>query len=204
MKTSFTIILILLISGASVAQKRIYIYVQDPSLEGYSQYTTAMYGLVTFLDKDESWTSTGHDTYYSKSLNSNIHIRKEENFGWMSNTLDFIMACEKSSNSFNNDSVLYVYVGHNALLDTTVDLQFTDCYDNMLFGCFTENWEGIVDNTLLNTTGFMAPEAYCILPAIIAWSERKHEKEIRRTAAAGYASYQKNTNLPTAQKLFGL
>lgn len=56
---------------------------------------------------------------------------------------------------------------------------------------------------LVSTTGLMAPEAYRVEAAIVAFAEGRSEKKMRIAAAQHYAQYQQ-CSLRAARSLFGV
>lgn len=156
------LIIVVLMASVVQAQKYAFVMIQSPSNAGYDQYYSGMYGLKTWLDQETEWEEVTDDLYFNFNLGAFIEIMvvRDENWYWM--TQVFI----KESGRIN-DSLLFVYVGHNALMEMDPDTLMTNCSDNMIFACLSEAYFGYcMDNTLVNTTGFMAPEAYAIYPAI--------------------------------------
>ncbi len=205
MKKNILILTFVFISLLSQAQRNVFVFIQSPSNAGYNQYDEAKYGLISWLNFDKNFEPIGDDVWHLTSGDAYITILKPE---WTQGTKIFIDKVRGGAQASQNhrDSTLYVYVGHNVLLDRTYDPVSPKhaCYDNMLFGCYTINWEGVVNNTLINTTSLIAPEAYTVLPAIIGWVENKSEEDIRNDAAWGYSLYQDRTNYKEARKLFNI
>ncbi len=189
----------------TLSQKHVFVFMQDYQLNGSSLYYDMSNGMKTWLDGDDNFAYLGEDVWYLTSCDTYISIIKEE---WISSTEMFIREVRDAPTHSESklNSILYVYVGHNVLLDRDHDKISSDdiCYDNMLFGCYTINWEGVVNNTLINTTSLIAPEAYTVLPAIIGWVENKSEEDIRKDAAWGYSLYQRRMNYKKACKLFNI
>lgn len=115
-----------------------------------------------------------------------------------------------------NGPDLMVFVGHNGLMDTFVTKPISIAgqakpgsgKSAMVLACqsdsyFTATIQDLGATPVLMTKGNMAPEAYSLFPAIKAWAEGKPENEIRKSAAAGYAKYQK-IPLRNANWLFGV
>jgi uncharacterized protein YijF (DUF1287 family) len=95
---------------------------------------------------------------------------------------------------------LIVYVGHNGLMDFTVDedaIQRGEAgRDAMVLACrskpYFEPWLSRLDaRPVLLTTGLMAPEAYTLEAAIEGWRAAEPAEQIRERAAAAYHKYQK-------------
>ncbi len=113
---------------------------------------------------------------------------------------------------------LNVYIGHDALMDyfglkdktiqnpekVVVALQS----DSIVLACkskpyFESRLKAIGSHPLVLTTGLMAPEAYTLDAAIMQWAMGKDDNQIRKSAAAAYAKYQK-INLTAAKRLFAV
>lgn len=113
---------------------------------------------------------------------------------------------------------LNVYIGHDALMDyfglkdKTIQNpeQVTDALqsDSIVLACkskpyFEPRLKAIGSHPLVLTTGLMAPEAYTLDAAIMQWVMGKEDNQIRKSAAAAYAKYQK-INLTAAKRLFAV
>lgn len=182
------LLILLLFAKAANAQKQVKVIVQNISNDGYEQYTTARFGLITWLDKDPEWEQLKTDVYYSANHDAYINIERIHNAHWTSRTLEWRNALKTSDIDSNR---LYVYVGHNALLDVFEQDTLTGCYPNMLFGCLTNNWN--VDNTIVDCDWYVAPEAYVVLPAIEAWLQGGSNNHVNEVVTMMYAKYQKIT-----------
>lgn len=115
-----------------------------------------------------------------------------------------------------NGPDLVVFVGHNGLMDTFVTKPISIAGQAkpgtgkfaIVLACqsdsyFTPIIQDLGATPVLMTKGNMAPEAYSLLPAIKAWAEGKPANDIRKSAAAGYAKYQK-IPIRNANWLFGV
>jgi hypothetical protein len=105
-----------------------------------------------------------------------------------------------------NAAELIVFVGHNGLMDHFV-LPSSEAEksnisankkDTMVLACKSKSYfsmplSELGPNQVLMTKGLMAPEAYSLHAAIIAWAENQPANEIRLAAANAYAAYQ---NIP--------
>ena len=107
-------------------------------------------------------------------------------------------------------SELTVYVGHDGLMDFSMDRIFRgDTKSNrqaIVLACaskiyFGPNLRSTGGQPLLWTTGLMAPEAYTLKAALDGWMAGDSGEQIRQRAAKIYAQYQK-INLGAAQRLF--
>ncbi|MEW6733115.1 MAG: hypothetical protein AB1489_17445 [Acidobacteriota bacterium] len=105
---------------------------------------------------------------------------------------------------------LIAYVGHNGLMDFSLDnypLQANDKQrDIVILACASRNYfkppiASAGANPILWTTGLMAPEAYVLKAAIDGWLLKNSKDQIRMKAAEAYSKYQK-CGLKGALRLF--
>ena len=205
MKT-LLILLWLCLSLSLQASKHVFIYVQDYRIEPtYSLYWNMKHGITTYLNNDTTWITIEQNEggqyvkYYNDSLDTYIEAFLSCN--WTKTTMEF-QSDVSSLYDINDNDLLFVLVGHNVMLDTTVSYSYESCYDNMLFGCYTENWDSIIDHSVITTSRMIAPEAYTVLPAIYTWINENTETEIRTAAALGYYSKQLNISLEEVKEMF--
>jgi len=110
---------------------------------------------------------------------------------------------------FGGPSDLLAYVGHDGLMDFSIDQTFKGDSDRkretIILACYSKNYfsshlkqSGALP--LVWTTGLMAPEAYTLHDAIQVWIESKSTSEISLAAAKAYAKYQK-CNIKAARRL---
>ena len=183
------------------AQKRVFIFVQDYRVEPtYSLYWNMKYGITTFLEWSDSYkfverSSDNHYIkYYNKELGLSISCYLA--YDWTASTKAFIEAVKRDPAV--TDSILYVLAGHNELLDWDSKVHSDDCYDNFLMGCFTENWKGVVNSTIISTIRMIAPECYSYMGAIEQWSKGASYQSIINTATTDYYHYQHVDNIFTS------
>lgn len=107
-------------------------------------------------------------------------------------------------------SGLIVYIGHNGLMDFSLDeypYGSSDFHREVLiFACasksyFSEPLRKTGAYPLIWTTGLLAPEAYILKSAVTGWLQKKSGEDIRKLTAQTYAKYQK-CSLKAAEKLF--
>jgi hypothetical protein len=110
---------------------------------------------------------------------------------------------------FAGVSDLIAYVGHDGLMDFSIDQKFkgdnSSKRETIILACYSKNYflphlkqTGALP--LVWTTGLMAPEAYTLHDAITSWIENKPVNEINLAAAKAYSKYQK-CSLRAAQRL---
>jgi hypothetical protein len=102
---------------------------------------------------------------------------------------------------FGGASDLLAYVGHDGLMDFSLQESFTGNTDDqkretIILACYSRNFfSSYLKQTgaspLVWTTGLMAPEAYTLHDAIHEWTENKSSGDVRLAAAAAYSKYQK-------------
>jgi len=107
-------------------------------------------------------------------------------------------------------SDLVVYVGHNGLMDFSVDQTMQkkpgNAHDAIVLACkskpyFQPRLEKLGCRAVLLTTGFMAPEAYTLETAVEGWIAGENAERIAGRAARAYDKYQK-CGLKAAGRLF--
>jgi hypothetical protein len=134
-------------------------------------------------------------------------------------TIDFLKASSgarheqvihlKDTLVFGGASNLVSYIGHDGLMDFSLDETFGAVNDQkrdaIILACYSKSYfssklkvSGAAP--LVWTTGLMAPEAYTLHDALGAWVNGKGAPEVRTAAAKAYAKYQK-CSLKAAQNL---
>jgi hypothetical protein len=107
-------------------------------------------------------------------------------------------------------SGLIVYIGHNGLMDFSLDeypYGSSDFHrEALIFACasksyFSEPLRKTGAYPLIRTTGLLAPEAYILKSAVAGWLQEKSGEDIRKLTAQTYAQYQK-CSIKAAEKLF--
>ena len=111
---------------------------------------------------------------------------------------------------FGGESELVAYVGHNGLMDFSVDIDYktvsTKKKDIIILACYSKNlfFEEIKKanaEPLLWTTHLMAPEAYTLKSVIDGWILEETAGQIEERAAQTYNHYQK-CGIQGARNLF--
>jgi hypothetical protein len=110
------------------------------------------------------------------------------------------LTVEDKSLSIGGAADLPVYVGHDGLMDFTLDeppqRQDERVRPVILLACasreyFREPLRSAGARPLLWTTGLMAPEAYTLAAALEGWIQGESDAQIQERAAAAYHAYQK-------------
>lgn len=191
---------------------------QDPTT---NLYWGALYGVKTHFKKSKEWTyiktiesdnekilervlfkHIASGTYLLADAYDGKHIR--------SATIDFLNACsgknpeslilEAETLSFGGDSGLLAYIGHDGLMDFTLDTTFSPLNamkrDAVILACISKNFfspyiKQTGANPLVWTTGLMAPEAYTLKWLIDGWILEETDEQVRERAAQAYNHYQK-------------
>lgn len=184
-------------------------------------YWGALYGVKTHFKKSKEWTyvksiksnnekilervlfkHTKSGTYLLADAYDGKHIR--------SATIDFLNACsgknpeslifEGETLLFGGDSGLLAYIGHDGLMDFTLNTAFSPLNntkrDAVILACiskifFSPYIKQTGANPLVWTTGLMAPEAYTLKWLIDGWILEETDEQVRERAAQAYNHYQK-------------
>jgi hypothetical protein len=121
-----------------------------------------------------------------------------------------VLKLEKVEIGIAGGSDLVVYVGHNGLMDFTVELpkqkKPVKGKGAIILACkskpyFKPPLSKLGCRSVLLTTGFMAPEAYSLEAALSGWLAGEDAERIRNRAATAYNKYQK-CGLSGAKRLF--
>ena len=184
-------------------------------------YWGALYGVKTHFKKSKEWT-------YVKSIKSNnekilerVLFKHTKSGTYLladaydgkhicSATIDFLNACSGNNQeslilegerlSFGGDSGLLAYIGHNGLMDFSLDNTFSSLNetkrDAVILACISKSFfspyiKQTGANPLVWTTGLMAPEAYTLKWLIDGWILEETYEQIRERAAKAYNYYQK-------------
>jgi hypothetical protein len=150
------------------------------------------------------------DAYRGKEISQAIWGFLEAASGKAGEQLNVEHEARKLTFNSGGSSDLVVYVGHDGLMDFT--LQSTPkARDNrkrkaIILACVSQKYfakplERTGAVPLVWTTGLMAPEAYILSAAIDGWLKKETDEEIRIRAAKAYNSYQ-NCGLKAASNLF--
>jgi hypothetical protein len=133
---------------------------------------------------------------------------------------DFLKASngQKSTNinyedkklGFGGNANLISYIGHDGLMDFSVDVAFKPIThkkkDVIILACYSKNYfskhiQKAQANPILWTTHLMAPEAYTLKSAIDGWLNDETGTQIDERAAQTYHQYQK-CGIKGARNLF--
>ncbi|WP_107038614.1 hypothetical protein [Brumimicrobium mesophilum] len=110
---------------------------------------------------------------------------------------------------FGGGADLFVYIGHNGLMDFDVNPKFKETKiqkDVMILGCYSKSYfkehvKNANANPILWTTHLMAPEAYVLHGALNGYVINETGIQIDERAAQAYNTYQK-CGIKGAQGLF--
>lgn len=100
----------------------------------------------------------------------------------------------------NGNSKLIAYIGHNGLMDFDLDKTYKNVdekkRDAIILACISQDYfskylKDANANPIVWTTGLMAPEAYTIHDALIGYTNKETDEQIRLRAAKAYSKYQK-------------
>ena len=201
---------------------------QDPK---NNLYWGAAYGVKTFFSKkSKEWeliSVVSNPAEYIlerllfKHRSKNVFLLADAYDGQYirQTTIDFLFASSGNKESvmeskgkkiyFGGASNLIAYVGHDGLMDFSINQNFGRSNDKnreaIILACYSKRFfsphlKQTGASPLVWSTGLMAPEAYILHDAINAWVEKRPASEIRLAAAKAYSKYQRCT-LKAAQGL---
>lgn len=198
----------------------------------HNLYWGAGYGVKNFFDKKTSdWklvkTLSTNDTLILERV---LFKHKTEDVYLLADAYDgeFIKICtqkmiesangqhpltipyKKQLLSFGGNSDLLAYIGHDGLMDFTIEPVFykqnIKKREVIVLACYSEYYfidEIIASGAepLVLTTHLMAPEAYSLKAAIDGWIKNETDQEILERVAQAYHKYQK-CGISGARRLF--
>lgn len=172
-------------------------------LKSEKQNGTLMERLIfKHISKDFYLIADAYDGKYIENctkdfLNSNCGNKKET------------ITIENKEIGIYGNSNLLGYIGHNGLMDFTLDNDYKNSdnksRDCIILACksqkyFSEYIKNAKSNPLVWTTQFMAPEAYTIHDAITGYVLNENASQIHLRAAKAYSKFQK-CSIKAASKL---
>jgi len=191
---------------------------QDPTS---NLYWGALYGVKTHFKRSANWTlietlTTDNPLILERVLfkhkTSNTYLLADAYDGKYikQTTIDFLHASSGKNPDkvpykeeilcFGGDAGLVAYIGHDGLMEFTLDEAFTSVNqtkrDAIILACISKDYfkpylQKTGANPLVWTTGLMAPEAYTLKWAIDGWILDETDTQIRERAAQAYHKYQK-------------
>ena len=191
---------------------------QDPH---QNLYWGCGYGVRTWFNRDSDWQKLKvnsqpeapilercvykhktKDVYLVADAYDGAHIKKA--------TQEFLMASaggnkgsistEKGTIKTGGGADLVAYVGHNGLMDFSLDAfpkaKDTKTRQAIILACISKSYfkpalKSSGAKPLVWTTGLMAPEAYTLGAAIKGWVNQETDAQVRERAAQAYHQYQK-------------
>ena len=185
-------------------------------------YWGAAYGVKNYFDKkSKNWTliktikkpvpnilervvfrNTENDTYLVADAYDGAKIKQT--------IIDFLHATSGNFNKtlmvdgkelpIGGNSDLVAYVGHNGLMDFTINEKFTidrsKNIDAIILACYSKHYfspylKAFNINPLIWSNGLMSPEAYTLKWAIDGWLRNETDLQIANRAREAYNHYQK-------------
>ena len=202
---------------------------QDPRL---NLYWGAGYGVKSFFKlKTKDWLLVKEIKSNNKNILERVLFKHNSkpvymladayNGQWIKPCIEDFLKASNGSNSstivcdslklnFSGGADLTAYVGHNGLMDFTVDLSFkkppSKPKDVIVLGCYSREYftpyiKASGANPILWTTHLMAPEAYTLKAALDGWIGNESGKQIDERAAQAYHKYQ-GCGIKGARNLF--
>ena len=114
--------------------------------------------------------------------------------------LPVTIAHDSQTLKFGGQADLVAYVGHNGLMDFSINLKYDDTADRakdvIILACYSKSYfspeiKKAKANPILWTTHLMAPEAYTLKSAIDGWIKNESGADIDERAAQTYHKYQR-------------
>lgn len=193
-------------------------------------YWGAGYGIKSFFKKSNEWTLLSSqlkpagdilERLFFKHKSKNIYMLADAYDGQFiqQTTIDFLTASsgknevvietENKKVIFGGMSNLVAYIGHDGLMDFSLQQKFEGSTDRkretIILACYSKSYfsrhlKPTGATPLVWTTGLMAPEAYTLHDAIHEWANNNSPQQVRQAAAKAYSKYQK-CSLKAAQNL---
>jgi hypothetical protein len=183
-------------------------------------YWGAAYGVKSFFKKQTDWTmlksskQTGMilERCIFKHKTADVYLIADAYDGAQikQSTINFLKSCAGGFDDFvvNGKDTLYcggnadllAIVGHNGLMDFSINEQFTKANnakrDAVILACiskkyFSSHIRHTGANPLLWSNGLMSPEAYTLKAAVDGWIKKENGAQTRKRAATAYNQYQK-------------
>ena len=192
---------------------------QDPK---NNLYWGAGYGVKTFFSKKSSeWELISAQTNPAEHILERLLFKhRSKNIFFLADaydgeyireaTVDFLSSSAGKNETaievngkkiyFGGVSDLIAYVGHDGLMDFSIEQRFEESNDKkrkaIILACYSKRFfsphlKQTGASPLLWSTGLMAPEAYILHDAIQAWANSNSPEEVRSAAARAYSKYQK-------------
>jgi hypothetical protein len=190
----------------------------DPA---HNLYWGAMYGVKSFLSKSQDWMLVQTQRNPNEEVLERIVLRHKiahaylvadayrggqikkavaEFLGAAAGNNPATLTLEKASLRLHGGADLVVYVGHEGLMDFSVEQPVPQKEakpkDAIVLACksklyFQPRLSQLKCRSVLLTTGFMAPEAYTLEAAIAGWLAQEPADKIQERAALAYDQHQK-------------
>lgn len=190
---------------------------QDPNS---NLYWGCGYGVRTYFRKSAEWKEISRKKVDNIRLERILFKHKTKNYYLIADaydgqyikncTVDFLNSCSgakkdtvmvgKSILGINGNAKLVAYVGHNGLMDFSVQGSFENT-DNktrqaIVIACASRQYfrpylKAAKANPLVWSTHLMSAEAYTVHDAISAYIAGGSDAAVRESAAAAYNKYQK-------------
>lgn len=190
---------------------------QDPNT---NLYWGCGYGIRTYFKKSTEWKEISRKKVDRMRLERIVFKHKTKNYYLIADaydgqfikscTLDFLNSCSGAKKDtiivgnkvlgINGNSELVAYVGHNGLMDFSVQERFEN-KDNtvrqaIIIACGSKQYfapyiKSAGANPLVWSTHLMSAEAYTIHDAISTYIAGGNDAAVRESAAAAYDRYQK-------------
>lgn len=190
---------------------------QDP---GNNLYWGAMYGIKTFFSRSKDWQLVRKQKINDTILERLVFKHKATNMYLIADaydgqfikntTSDFLYSAsgqlkdtlivDNKVIGINGNANLISYVGHDGLMDFTLDDVFQNedqkQRDVIILACYSKRFfnpllQDCKVNPVVWSSHLMAPEAYIMHAALDGYAQKETNEQIRSRAAAAYSKYQK-------------
>lgn len=192
-------------------------------------YWSTAYGIKTYFKQSKEWQLIRSQNIDSLILERVIFKHKTKNIYLIADayngknikecTIDFFKSCayqyfdtlhlQNKIIGINGYSILSVYIGHDGLMDFSLENTFTNTTnkqkDAIILACVSKKYyapylKSTKAQPIMWSTGLMSPEAYTLHDALSSYINKEPNSKIIEKAAMAYTKYQK-CSLNASKKL---
>lgn len=183
-------------------------------------YWGALYGIKTYLKKDKNWNLISCERNISSYILERCFFEDKlkkvkivadayKGTSIKKSIIDFL-SFANGENQLLGKSDLIAYVGHNGLMDFSIQNKFSlnksPKPDSVILACYSRSYfEEILNDfgskQVVLTNGLLAPEGYVLDSIMKSWISNAFGKKIIDNVARAYHKYQKS-GLNGARRLF--
>lgn len=149
------------------------------------------------------------EAWRGKNIKQSIEYYLSALAGQHPEEIELILDGVNTSIEIGSSASVLSYIGHNGLMDFELSSPSSELASSPLsitLACkseeyFRPHFEKLNNHSLLPTTGLMAPEAYTLEAALLAWAAGESGDTIHEASSATYAKYQR-AKISWARRLF--